>query len=269
MVGGGRGAARCSGGRRLHRVARPEAQRTARDGQVSGRGPVSTPVRPLGGVPEAVDVPPLDETDPLVRSLVAGLSSHPRVADWLATNGLIRNFRRRCHQHRGREHAGRAPARVSPAAPFAVVERGDGLYIDPRSYGRYDGVAAAVASIDAARASRIYATLKPRIQEAHRELGSPDGTFDRSLENAIVTLLSTPIPDDSVRVEPRGVGYGFADPRLEGLTAAQKQLLRMGPANARLVQGSLRALARELGIPDERLPPVVGSHSARAWWQGR
>ena len=59
-----------------------------------------------------------------------------------------------------------------------------------------------------------------------------------------------------MRVEPRGAGYGFADPRLERLTAAQKQLLRMGPANARLVQGSLRTIALELGIPAERLPPV-------------
>jgi Protein of unknown function (DUF3014) len=228
----------------------------ARPTQVSGAAPVSRPIQPLGGVPERVDVPPLDETDPLVRALVAGLSSHPRVADWLATNGLIRNFTVAVINIA----EGSTPAvhlRVfRPAAPFSVVERSDGVYIDPRSYGRYDGVAAAVASIDAARASRLYATLKPRIEEAHRELGSPDGTFDRSLEKAIVTLLSTPIPDGSVRVEPRGVGYAFADPRLEGLSAAQKQLLRMGPANARLVQRSLRTIARELGIPDERLPPV-------------
>jgi hypothetical protein len=227
-----------------------------RDVQVGGTAPRSTPARPLGGVPEAVDVPPLDQTDPLVRSLVAGLSSHPRVADWLATNGLIRNFAVVVINIA----EGSTPAvhlRVfRPAATFAVVQHADGLYIDPRSYSRYDGVAAAVASIDAARASRIYATLKPRIEEAHRELGAPDGTFDRSLEKAIVTLLSTPAVDESVRVEPRGAGYGFADPRLERLTAAQKQLLRMGPANARLVQSSLRAIALELGIPAERLPPV-------------
>jgi hypothetical protein len=228
----------------------------ARDAPIGGVAPVSPPVRPLGGVPEAIDVPPLAETDPLVRSLVAGLSSHPRVADWLATNGLIRNFAVVVINIA----EGATPAvhlRVfRPPAPFTVVEDADGLYIDPRSYSRYDGVAAAVASIDAAAASRIYGTLKPRIEEAHRELGAPDRTFDRSLDKAIVTLLRTPLLDESVRVEPRGIGYGFADPRLEGLTAAQKQLLRMGPANGRVVQNSVRAIALELGIPAERLPPL-------------
>jgi Protein of unknown function (DUF3014) len=228
----------------------------ALDARAGAAAPQSRSVHPLGGVPEAVDVPPLDQTDPLVRSLVARLSSHPRVADWLATNGLIRNFAVVVINIA----EGSTPAvhlRVfRPAAPFAVVTHGDGLYIDPRSYARYDGVAAAVASIDAPGAARIYATLKPRIEEAHRELGAPDGTFDQSLEKAIVTLLETPVLDEPVRVEPRGVGYGFADPKLEGLTAAQKQLLRMGPANVRLVQTSLRTIALELGIPPDRLPPV-------------
>src|SRR5262245_35319371 len=49
-------------------------------------------VRPLGGTPEGVSVPPLDESDAVVRELVRKLSSHPAVAAWLLTNGLIRNF---------------------------------------------------------------------------------------------------------------------------------------------------------------------------------
>jgi len=41
---------------------------------------------------------------------------------------------------------------------------------------------------------------------------------------------------------------------LEGLTAAQKQLLRTGPRNVRIIQSSLRQIALALGIPPERLP---------------
>ena len=84
---------------------------------------------------------------------------------------------------------------LRPASRFQVVQRADGLYIDPRSYERFDRVAAAAASIDPAGASRLYATLKPRIEEAYRELGAPDGTFDRALERAIVVLLKTPVID--------------------------------------------------------------------------
>ena len=108
----------------------PKTTLPARDRQISASGPVSKPVRPLGGVPEAVDVPPLDQTDPLVRSLVAALSSHPRVADWLATNGLIRNFAVVVINIA----EGSTPAvhlRVfRPSAPFAVIERGGDLYIE-------------------------------------------------------------------------------------------------------------------------------------------
>ena len=40
----------------------------------------------------------------------------------------------------------------------------------------------------------------------------------------------------------------------DGLTGVQKQLLRMGPRNVRIIQSSLREIALALGIPAERLP---------------
>ena len=144
---------------------------------------------------------------------------------------------------------------LRPASPFLVTERGGSLYIDPASYERYDALAAAAASVDPAGAARLYTTLKPRIEEAARELGL--GSFDRTLERAIVSLLETPVPREAnvrVQTEVRGIGYGFADPALENLTATQKQLLRMGPRNAASIKSSLRAIARALGIPEERLP---------------
>lgn len=147
---------------------------------------------------------------------------------------------------------------LRPSSPFRVVERSDGLYLDPRTYERYTGLADAAASIDPAGGARLYATLKPRIEEAHRELGHLDTPFDRVLERAIVLLLETPVQEGPVRVEPRGIVYGFADEDLEELTPAQKQLLRMGPRNARVVQNALRAIALALGIPSERLPAADG-----------
>ena len=215
------------------------------------------PDQPLGGTAAAVVVPPLDESDPVVRELVRQLSSHPRIAAWLATNGLIRNFTVSV----ANVAEGVSPARhlgvLRPTAGFRVVERGGSLYIDPRSYERYDSLAAAASSIDPAGAARLYSTLKPRIEDANRELGAGAASFDRTLERAIVSLLQAPVlPEGNVRVssEVQGIGYGFADSKLEELTPAQKQLLRMGPRNAAIVQSSLRAIAVALGIPAERLP---------------
>jgi hypothetical protein len=210
--------------------------------------PAAPPARPLGGEAASIVLPPLDDTDPLVRELVKAISAHPTVAAWLTTDGLIRNFTVAVTD----VAEGHTPARVlralRPSTRFAVVERGEDLFIDPASYGRYDAIAAAATSLDAAGAARLYATLKPRIEEAYRELGYPEPSFDRMLERAIADLLRTPIVDDPIRVEPRGIGYAFADPKLEALTPAQKHLLRTGPRNVRAIQAALVQIARALGI---------------------
>jgi hypothetical protein len=233
----------------------PQQAATAKP-QAASTPPAAT--EPLGGEAAPIDVPPRNASDPVVRELVKQLTSHPRVAAWLTTDNLIRNF----VVVTSRVSDGKTPSRqlgaLRPSSEFAVVERGGATYVDPKSYERYDGVASAVASIDPAGAAKLYATLKPRIEEAYAELGV-QSTFDQTLERAIVTLLKTPVIDDPIRVEPLGgTAYGFADPQLEALTPAQKHLLRAGPRNARTIQSSLRAIALALGIPAERLPPENG-----------
>lgn len=213
-------------------------------------------VGPLGGEPMPGIVPELDESDAFVRELLRHLSMNPRIAAWLATDGLIRNFTVVVSNvSEGRTPASHVPV-LRPSGRFQVVENGEDLILDPRSYVRYNDLAEAVASVDPSGTAEIYATLKPRIEEANQELGAPEGSFDRTLERAIVQLLRTPIPEEPVRLRPVGIGYGFADERFESLTGAQKQLLRMGPRNVRMIQAALHDIALELGIPAERLPPV-------------
>jgi len=216
--------------------------------------PAPESAAPLGAAGEPIDVPPLDESDSLVRELVRKLSSHPGVAAWLATDGLIRNFTVVvANIAEGRTPAGHLRA-IAPSGSFRIIERSDSQFIDPRSYARYDRIADAVASIDAAGSARLYSALKPRIEEAYRDLGVQEPSFDRTLERAIVSLLAAPIPDGQVDVTPRGIVYGYADADLESVTAAQKQLMRMGPRNARIIQQKIREIALELGIAAARLP---------------
>ncbi len=210
------------------------------------------PPRPLGSEADKIALPPLNETDPLVRELVKKISSNPRIAAWLATDDLIRSFAIGVANVAQGESAARQLSVLRPSSGFKVIKRGNDLAIDPRSYARYDTLAAAVESMDPAGSARLYATLKPRIEEAARELG--DASFDRTFERAIVQLLSTPALNDPILVQSKGIGYGFVDQKLEGLTPAQKHLLRTGPRNAQTIQTSLRAIALALGIPPERLP---------------
>ena len=212
--------------------------------------------RPLGGDGAAVNLPPLNESDALVRTLVLALSNNPVVAAWLLNDGLIRNFTVAVANIAEGTPPKKPLNALRSTAEFRVLERGGKSYIEPRNYDRYTPVANAVASIDPAGAAKLYSTLKPRIEEAYAELGSPDRRFDQVLEQAIVTLLRTPTPDGPVQVvaSDEGIGYAFADRRLERLSESQKPLLRMGPNNARLVKTKLREIALALGIPASRLP---------------
>jgi hypothetical protein len=217
-----------------------------------------TPTPPLGGPGEDIELPPLAESDSLVRQLVGRLSAHPAVAAWLAGDGLIRNATVTVQN----VAAGQTPLqhlkRLAPKAPFAARDASSELTIDPQAYERYNWVADGIASLDAEGVARLYGTLKPRVEEAFAELGSPETRFDATLERAIVVLLDTPIVDGDVRLVPRGALYAYADPRLEQLAPAQKQVLRAGPRNSRLILGKLREIALALGITSDRLPaPVV------------
>jgi hypothetical protein len=214
----------------------------------------AAPARPLPEAGETIDLPPLDETDAIVRELVARLSSHPTVAAWLTTDQLIRNFTVVVENiSNGRTPAGHL-GKVRPVGSFQVREDRGGLWIDPRSYRRYDKYADAVSGLDARGAARLYATLRPRLVDGYRDLGHPDGNFDQALERAMIELLKTPIVEGDVALASRTVAYEFADPRLQSLSSAQRQFLRMGPRNVRLIQAKLREIAPFLGIPVESLP---------------
>jgi hypothetical protein len=209
--------------------------------------------QPLGGPADAIPLPPLDESDAVVRQLVAALSSNPTVAAWLATDDLLRGFTVAVDNIADGATPARQLSALRPAAAFRVVDGDDDLSIDPRSYERYAPLAGAVDSLDPEGTARLYSTLKPRIEDAYAELGR-DRSFDVALERAFVAMLQTPSLDGEIRLVPTGaVLYAFENPRIEKLTAAQKQLARMGPRNVRVIQGKLRQIALALRIPAERL----------------
>jgi len=77
----------------------------------------------------------------------------------------------------------------------------------------------------------------------------------------LIELLSLErLEDNLFRGQSRDIGtkYVFGGQVLgQALSAAQKQLLRMGPQNVRMVQNKLREIAAALGIPASKLPPAA------------
>jgi len=194
--------------------------------------------------PEEVVVPPLAQTDPWLREVIQQLSGHPALAEWLATDDLVRRFVVLVDNIA----AGESPAQhvpfVRPQEGFTVRRSGDGTYVDAASYGRYATLAAIVDSLHVEGTADLYRRLEPRFEEAYSELGYPDRSFEDALEEAVARVLGAPRLDGPVALEPGPASYVYADPRLEGLDAATKDLLRLGPDHLATVQRKVRALAR-------------------------
>ena len=205
---------------------------------------------------DQIDLPPLDQTDALMRTLVGALSSHPAVAAWLTTNGLIRNFTVVVANIADGETPARQLAPLKPKGAFVTRTASGATWIDPVSYRRYDAIADAVDGLDARGVARLYATIKPRVDDAYHDLVGAQGDFDQTLEKAITMLLKTPVVDTDVQLITGKMSYAYANPDYEALTEAQRQLLRMGPRNVKIVKAKLRAVAGFLGIPDAALPPA-------------
>lgn len=197
---------------------------------------------------EKIDLPPLAETDPVVRMLVGRLSGQPKVLAWLASNGLIENFTVvTLNIAEGKSPVAQLRP-LLPQGPFRVMTTRGRMVVDPASYARYDSHAAAIGALDATGAARLYLTLKPRIVDAYRQLGHPDGDFDGVLERALGVLLAVPIVEVDLPVREKVVTYEYLDAKTEALSPAARQLLRMGPGNMRTVQAKLREIANLLGI---------------------
>lgn len=197
---------------------------------------------------------PLDSSDDLIRKLAKELSSNSTLDSWLDSKDLVRKFTAAIDN----VATGASPAKHidfwKPLGTFAVYKVGPSEYIDPASYERYNAPAAVFVSFDSTQSVRFFKGLKPLFQEAYKELGYPDKDFDQTLKKAVIELLETPIVEGDVRVEKKVKSYAYADGRLESLSDAQREFLRMGPANVETIQMKLREMARALGIADDLIP---------------
>lgn len=213
--------------------------------------PPPTTVAAASPSPSPIELPSLEGSDALVRQLAAGLSSHPLFAVALSGKELIRGFAAAVVNVADAESPAPHLTALAPKGAFRNIRRGRRTVIDPASYGRYDAIADAFVSLDAAKSAGVYRTLEPLLESAYRELGHVEGGFGKALARAVAVLLAVPLveADVEVRLDNKGVVWEYAERRLESLTPPQKHLLRMGPRNVQKVQAKLRELAAALERP--------------------
>lgn len=209
--------------------------------------PVPTPAPAPTPVPSWVDGLTPDTADSAIRTAAAGLSGEAEWATWLGESDLVRRFVAAV----ALVAEGKSPrsqlAFLRPRGRFRAVERGGALVADPASYRRYEAVVRVVTSIDPVRAAALLGEAMPLLEEAYREIAPPGVPFRDTLLRALDHLLAVPVPDGPVRLEERTVTtYRYADPGLETLSDAQKQLLRLGPSGGRRIQDWLAAFRSAL-----------------------
>ena len=207
------------------------------------------------GVPETVVepsepafiLPLLDASDALVRDALVSLSRHEGLHRWLAVDDLIRKFVG-FTQGVSEGRVIRAAVQVlAPRTGFSAIRVGDNAFIlNPASYARYDTFTWIIDSVDAEALADFYVLITPLLDQAYKELGMPDPDFDRVVFAAIGLLLETPVVEGEIGLERPVVMYEFADDSLESLQPAQKQLVRMGPANTKRIKSKLSEVARAL-----------------------
>lgn len=204
---------------------------------------------PAGSEPAAtatpVVLPPLEAMDPFMRALLSGLSAHPQLLAWLATDDLVGAITTAIDRLAQGQTPARDLAPLRPGPAFAVTTRGGQTIVDPASFARYDTLAAAVASVDPARLAEAFTTIEPRLSEAYARQGHT-GSLRDAVQRAAGVVVGTPDTPETIPLVRKVAGYGYANPDLEALPQAQRHLLRMGPANVAKVRQAVSAFAAAL-----------------------
>jgi hypothetical protein len=190
-------------------------------------------------------LPPLEAMDPFLRTLLAGLSTHPQLTAWLASDDLLGATATAIDRLAQGQTPARDLATLRPGASFAVTSRRGQTIVDPASFARYDGLVAAVASVDPARLAEAFATIEPRLSEAYARQGHTGSVRD-AVQRAAAVVVATPDTPEEIPVVKKVGGYGYANPDLEALPPAQKHLLRMGPANVAKLRQAVSGFATAL-----------------------
>ncbi|RUO42495.1 DUF3014 domain-containing protein [Idiomarina aquatica] len=185
------------------------------------------------------ELPPLDQSTPTVLQT---LDSSGIVIQPLKSSQLVRDAVVIIDNLRNGTLVRDRTIVQRPDGRFSVMEIDGKLYIDERSYQRYDALVDWFISMDNQALAENFDLFEPLLQDAFAEIGYPDAAVSDALYEAMDVLLATPVPETLVEVEDDEVMYTYANPAYEALPPAQKQLLRMGPDNIERIKDKLREL---------------------------
>jgi hypothetical protein len=129
-----------------------------------------------------------------------------------------------------------------PSKSFPISDDGLRVTMDASGFSRYDGFAQWVAGIDVIAIVELLNDYEQIATEALSRMGVGDFDIRSAVLAATTEILATPIAPQSAELMKREANWVYMDPELEALSALQKQVLRMGPENAEIIQAKAREL---------------------------
>lgn len=146
-------------------------------------------------------------------------------------------------------HAGLGPTAL-PAQPpkgaFLTSDTDGGKVMSTENPARYAPYMALVENTDPQALVDWYVRDYALFQEAYRQLGYPQASFNDRLIVVLDDLLAAPELAQPAALQASEAYYVYADPALESLSTGQKLLLRLGPANEATVKAKLRLIRAAL-----------------------
>lgn len=207
---------------------------------------VRHPIPAPESVPAAKPLPPLAESDvPMEDALVALLGEDP-VGKYLVPRNVIRRIVVTVDNLPRKKVAVELRPLVPTPGTLATAGTEEAATLSEENYARYEPIVTLVQNTDARQLAELYIRFYPLFQEAYQDLGYPQGYFNDRLVSVIDHLLETPEVTGPIDLVRPKVFYEYRDEALEGLSAGQKLLIRMGPQNAAAVKAKLRELRREV-----------------------
>ena len=139
--------------------------------------------------------------------------------------------------------------RLLPPTPgkFVVHDNfNSNITIDRDNFARYEEYMQLLGKLDTELFLKWYTRFYPLIQEDYDSLGNRNKQFNDRFIFVIDHLLDTPEAIGSIELLQPSVYFKFADPSLQNLSAGQKILLRIGPANTAIVKTKLFKIRKAL-----------------------
>ena len=201
--------------------------------------PAPEPSEPPPPPPEPVEdpLPRLEESDDAVRDAVGDIPLGTAGQQYLIPGNIIERSASLIYLMAQGDVPYKLLPVSRPKAAFPIRDDGTQVVTDPAGFERYDALTQWLQSLDLESLLSSLEWFIPLFREAWSYYGEDPAAFDMAVVITLDLVIATPEIDLSeARLTRKEAVWIFEDPAIEGLAPIQKQVLRMGPENAKILK---------------------------------